>query len=170
MTDATEFLLPSLLAMDVYHRDVAGGLFREVDQKTKLIDTATPFSQARDDAVGFFAKAYSDGNKIYIVYRGTDDGSLQPTNILTKGVETLTSPNHGPLKDLFYGYPAAIGLITSLGGSYEDSQAIKAIKFYKQIAAGGGDKEIVIVGQSLGGGLAGIVGSIYHKTTYLYNP
>jgi hypothetical protein len=27
--DPKELLLPALLAMDVYHRDVAGGLFRE---------------------------------------------------------------------------------------------------------------------------------------------
>ena len=45
MTDATELLLPSLLAMDVYHRDVAGGRFNEVDQNMTVIDTATPFGK-----------------------------------------------------------------------------------------------------------------------------
>src|SRR5262249_41378090 len=132
MTDATELLLPSLLAMDVYHRDIAGGLYQELAQKETAIDTVTPFAAGRDDAIGFYAKAYSDGAKIYIVYRGTDDGSLIPKNIALEGLGTLTSTDHGPLKDLYFGYPTAIGLLTSLGLSYEQSQAIAAIKFYKQ--------------------------------------
>jgi hypothetical protein len=38
--------------MDVYHRDVAGGLFKEVDKKTEVTDTTTPSGKANDDATG----------------------------------------------------------------------------------------------------------------------
>jgi hypothetical protein len=152
--DATDLLLPSLLAMDVYHRDVAGGLYLEVDKRTTAIDTATPVDARANDVIGFYAKAYSVGDKIYISYRGTDDGSLVPGNLFgLPAAQTLASAAHAPLKDLYYGYPVAIGLLTSLGGSYENSQAIEAIKFYQKIRNSAGGKEIVVVGQSLGGGL-----------------
>jgi hypothetical protein len=74
--DASELLLPSLLGMDVYHRDQPGGLFSLVDSLPQ-IDGANPFANDVDKLkIGFFAKAYEKDGKTYIVYRGTDDGSL----------------------------------------------------------------------------------------------
>ena len=123
MADATpqELLLPVLLAMDVYHRNVEGGLFELVDSKTTSIDGVTPFGDpSSDTTTGFFAKAYTDGSTIYISYRGTDDGSLLPTNIAANGVSA-----NGPLKDLFYGYPIAVGAYMAINGS--TSQAVQAV-------------------------------------------
>jgi hypothetical protein len=87
---ARELLLPALLAMDVYHRDEIGGLRfatpnasgTTVDNLEGSIDTATPItgdlgnSGVDKSTIGFFAKTYTVGDKIYLVYRGTDDGAL----------------------------------------------------------------------------------------------
>lgn len=78
MATATELLLPALLAMDVYHRDVEGALFPLVNG-TPLPDGVTPFGEtANKTEVGFVAKAYEYKNTIYIAYRGADDGSPSP--------------------------------------------------------------------------------------------
>jgi hypothetical protein len=73
--DPSELLLPSLLGMDVYHRDVIGGLVSQVGG-LPFIDGATTVDVDYKSDIGFFAKAYVKDGKTYIVYRGTDDGSL----------------------------------------------------------------------------------------------
>jgi hypothetical protein len=72
---ATELLLPSLLGMDVYHRNVMGGLVSQVGSLPQ-IDGATSTRTDFQPNIGFFAKAYEKDGTTYIVYRGTDDGSL----------------------------------------------------------------------------------------------
>jgi hypothetical protein len=145
-----DYLLPALLAMDVYHRDVKGGLSSQVDLLTTSIDSAQPFDQAVNRDTGFFAKAYTDGNTIYISYRGTDDGSLDVAHNAGPIAQTLATG--APLRDLNFGYTAAIGWLSGLhsNGAY-DGQVIEAIKFYQQVKAQAGGMPIVVVGQSLGG-------------------
>ncbi len=76
MATATQLLLPALLAMDVYHRDVEEVLFDLVNG-LPLPDGVKPFGDVRKDLdIGFVAKAYEYKGTIYIAYRGTDDGSL----------------------------------------------------------------------------------------------
>lgn len=144
MTNATpqELLLSALLSMDVYHRDVVGGLIdlvKSVDNANGALDDVTPLETSRlqlSESIGFFAKAYEANGKIYIAYRGTDDGSLAPENIASS-VFNGTFGADGPLKDLYYGYPLAIGSLGNLGqvtgGFSYKSEAIEAIRFYKQI-------------------------------------
>ena len=102
-------LLPSLLAMDVYHRNADGGLHAVVDQKA-LPDGVTSFGSDSQPDIGFFAKAYKakDG-ALYISYRGTDDGSLDINSTGLAG---------GAFIDLKYGYPLTPGILrTVYGGS-----------------------------------------------------
>jgi hypothetical protein len=179
---ARELLLPALLAMDVYHRDAIGGLLNatpnasgtKVDDLGKSIDTATPMSgelgnSGEFSTIGFFAKSYTVGDKIYIVYRGTDDGALDVLNNPRQIGSTLVSEFTGAtpiVPDLYYGYPMAIGALSSLNiadassPTGYNSQAIQAVRYYKQVRDANPNKEIVIVGQSLGGGLAAFVGSL----------
>ncbi len=62
MTDANEFLIPALLSMDVYHRDLEGGLFSIVNDLPTSIDDVTPIGgddgKRVNAGIGFFAKAY----------------------------------------------------------------------------------------------------------------
>jgi hypothetical protein len=37
--DANELLIPALLSMDVYHRDVAGGMFKLLEAKNRIGDS-----------------------------------------------------------------------------------------------------------------------------------
>lgn len=86
MATAQSMLLPALLAMDVYHRYVDGGLRPTLDPKRTedpkkaslpLPDGVTSFGDVGDKpGIGFVAKAYEYKGTIYIAYRGTDDGSL----------------------------------------------------------------------------------------------
>jgi hypothetical protein len=194
MTSATdaarELLLPALLAMDVYHRDESGGLRAatpnasdtKINDLERSIDTATPLAGPLGNSglgslIGFFAKTYTVGDKIYIVYRGTDDGSLDVLNNLPQVTSTLGNMLGGTpaLPDLFYGYPMAIGMLSSLNlsdiasSTGYNSQAIAAVRYYKQVRDANPDNQIVVVGQSLGGALAGFVGALYGLTTYVYN-
>ena len=64
MATASNLLIPALLAMDVYHRYVPGGLFDLVDT-LPLPDGVTSFEQVGKDLdIGFVAKAYE--------YKGRD--------------------------------------------------------------------------------------------------
>src|SRR5713226_6697398 len=143
----TNDLFLAILAMDAYNR--TGGLSSQglILPNGTMLGNATILSGAggvlEDPSSGFFAQAYEfgDGTKV-ISYRGTDD-----------------------FLDMLYGWP--IGL-----AAYDATQAKLAAKFYQQVAAGGADTSnlkladlynanIELTGHSLGGGLAGFVGSLY---------
>jgi hypothetical protein len=127
---ARALLLPALLAMDVYHRDEKGGLRIatpnagniEVRNLESSLDTATPLGASPLTSgftgdIGFFAKTYTVDGKIYLVYRGTDDGSLDVLNNPRQIGSTLVSEFTGAtpiVPDLYYGYPMAIGALSSL--------------------------------------------------------
>ena len=97
---AGKLLLPVLLAMDVYHRDLKGGILPVMDGKETSIDQVAPLtgSLAKREIprIGFFAKTYSQGNTIYIVYRGTDDGSLDIEHNASQMEQTVLSSNGQP--------------------------------------------------------------------------
>lgn len=133
-------LLYALLSMDVYHRGVAGGLLGVVPDTQ--IDSTTRSAPTSDKTIGFFAQSYTYNGATIIVYRGTDDGSI---NFLENGLEP----------DSINGYSLSIGLSSN-------PQARAAIEFYQTFS--GTDSpataNIILVGQSLGGGLAGYVGAL----------
>lgn len=75
--DLKQLLLTELLAMDVYHRDVEGGLVSLVGGLPQ-IDGAVPVAVREDNPlkpIGFYAKAYQKDGTTYIVYRGTDQNA-----------------------------------------------------------------------------------------------
>lgn len=95
------------------------------------------------NAAGFYAVAYQlpDGS-IVISYRGTDPG-----------VEVADAIN---------GWGVALG-------SPFGAQAQLAIKFYQQIAQTFPGETISVTGHSLGGGLAGFVGSLFGLNGTLFD-
>jgi hypothetical protein len=109
---ANELLLPELLAMDVYHRNEIGGLKKFVNG-LPLIDGATSTRTDYREDIGFFAKAYEKDGTTYIVYRGTDDGSLDFGTNYAKIASQLSTPGGDtPFRDLYYGYTGAVGSLS----------------------------------------------------------
>ena len=142
----TNDLFLAILAMDAYNR--TGGVSSVgLEMPSMEIGNATvlsgPGNVLEDTATGFYAQAYelSDGSKV-ISYRGTDDS-----------------------RDAWYGWRVG-------AGSFTAAQAAEAAQFYQQVAAGSTntsnlsltnlyDADIALTGHSMGGGLAGLVGSLY---------
>ncbi len=103
---------------------------------------------ASDSATGFFARSYSTADEVVVAIRGT----------------TFTSQ-----EDMQANVALALG-IDPLGGPFADTptQASQALAFaFSQMEEG---KTLKVVGHSLGGGLAGIVGATLDVETYGFNP
>ncbi len=151
-------LFQAILAMDAYNRGYAEGLVvpgNNIGTVKLDLQSDTTLNEAARNA-SFFAQSYvidqpgiaglSVGQKI-ISYRGTDDFILDP----------------------LYGW--TIGAL----GSYNAAQAILAAEFFQQVVGNGdtsnlqltdlNNANIILTGHSLGGGLAGLVGSIYGQQT-----
>jgi hypothetical protein len=82
-TPPQDYLLPALLAMDVYHRDVIGGLSSQLTDLTTSIDTTQPLDQDQNEAIGFFAKETIVGRmidpEVLAKLRGAEQASSAPT-------------------------------------------------------------------------------------------
>jgi hypothetical protein len=135
-------LFLAILAMDSYNRVDAPGLTVEGDE----IGTATLRTDLLPEGwqdASFFAQAYTLANgKTVISYRGTDDVVAD----------------------------AATGF--GLGVGDEDStQGKLAAQFYRAVNGDSIDPNpnIILTGHSLGGGLAGFVGTIYGAQFKLFD-
>jgi RTX calcium-binding nonapeptide repeat (4 copies) len=141
-------LMLSILAMDSYNRGYSPGIAGLSDNAGTNIGNATivarSSSQAGSDAVsaGFYALSYSWNRQTVISYRGTDD------------VGILSGAS-----DFWRGW------ITGAGHLVPGGQAQLAIDFYNSAASG----NVILTGHSLGGGLAGFVGSFTHDPTLIFD-
>lgn len=113
-----------------------------------------------DDSQGFVARVVSgpDG-RIYVVLRGTDFGtifnvSLQQQTIFGFDKEDL-------LND------ALLGAGTTLPSQFDDALALTQAVIDQ---LGGDRSKVVVVGQSLGGGLAGLVSGVLNVESYIFDP
>lgn len=141
-------LFLAILGMDSYDRRYRNGLFNlpVVYNQTK-IGNATIIADKGDDsaiASSFYAIAYELNGERIISYRGTDD---TPRNALS-------------------GFRVGVGSAT-------EKQAQLAVEFYNAVlGSGGGDPRlanIALTGHSMGGGLAGFVGSLYNRPGVLFD-
>lgn len=161
-------LMKAILAMDAYNRGYGAGIdtLPSSTNGSARIGNATIVATSSslvdsngnpniDDNIGFYAIAYdldgvAGGEKV-ISYRGTDDFD-GPADLLTS-------------KDVFHGW--------SLGaGNTASEQGRMAVQFYKSVAGTSIDPraaDISLTGHSLGGGLAGYVGSLYAKTATAFD-
>lgn len=137
----------AIIAMDSYNRGYNPGIVltgtQLGDATLTLNSTSIPNSQ--DD--GFFAQAYDWNGETIISYRGTDDIDNLLDFVLSD--------------DVRYGW--------TLGGGYCSApQGELAIKFYNYVKAST-TNNIELTGHSLGGGLAGYVGSLYGEEALLFD-
>ncbi|WP_395174946.1 MAG: Mbeg1-like protein [Labrenzia sp.] len=131
----------AILSMDSYQR----GAGRDPSDVTApFTDLEVPLPVGSADA-GFSATAYLVNGKAVISYRGTD------TPVFSWDF----------LDDVWNGY--GVG-----AGSPEGKQAELAIKFYQSVRDQG-YTDIVLTGHSLGGGLAGMVASIYGEEAVIFD-
>ncbi len=157
-------LFKAILAMDSYNRGYDQSIALPIVLNTTKIGNATIIAQSDVSSngnafgAGFYAVAYdlddldgvAGGEKV-ISYRGTDDFD---------GVADLFSS-----KDVAYGWILGAGSTTS-------SQGKMALQFYQDVAGVGIDPRtanISLTGHSLGGGLAGYVGTLYNKNAVIYD-
>lgn len=163
--DPNSPLFKALLSMDSYNRGYLpaisgmGGVGSTLGAYTVLMDSSVlenGAQQRKDIPIGFYAVAYQyvDANnqtQTVISYRGTDE-DITPLAL-----------------DVVNGYGVGAGNAATL-------QSRMAIELYKQVAAtinpGNPDPyaaNISVTGHSMGGGFAGLVGAIYHKSGVLFD-
>jgi hypothetical protein len=144
----TSDLFLAILAMDAYNR--TGGDVETVGLAVQggSIGDATLGPPRGDNASGFFAQSYIWKGKTVISYRGTDQ-------IFT---------GNGVGGDLVNGWVTG-------GGAYNSAQARLAAQFYLSLNHGipSSNPNIILTGHSLGGGLAGFVGSIYGDSATIFD-
>lgn len=144
-------LMHAILAMDAYNRGYGAGIaglneavgtqIGNASITKRLQDVSATF-EPNSQAAGFYALAYDWNGQRVISYRGTNlVGNLPAAN------------------DVVNGWP--IGL-----GSPAASQGLLAAQFYRNIVGGEENlfnADVTLTGHSLGGGLAGLLASIYGR-------
>ncbi|MDK4715913.1 hypothetical protein [Rhizobium sp. CNPSo 4039] len=144
----TDDLMNAILAMNAYDF----GANKTLDGSQNMqVGNWTVENVAPSNDHNFSAVEYVNGSDYEISYRGTTD---------VLGSELLDG-------DLWNGW--TIG-----GGSDEAADVNSAISFYQSVLqtvkdSGGTSANITLTGHSLGGGLSGLVGSIYGVKAYLFD-
>ncbi|MFA5990133.1 MAG: hypothetical protein WC803_11075 [Sphingomonas sp.] len=154
----------SILALDAYNRgsvqgvnDLPVGAIGGAIITTNSSNLLNP----EEDNTGFFGVAYSWNGQTIISYRGTD-AALSFNSVS----EFLSSPL---TRDIWNGW--------TLGGGFSGaSQGQLAIRFYQDVTGRtlydtdvDGQPAPILVGHSLGGGLAGFVGSLSDNRAYVFD-
>ncbi|BAI95442.1 hypothetical protein Sj15T_32430 [Sphingobium sp. TA15] len=144
-------LFLSILAMDAYNRGPGGHriALNTVNGITQIGDAVILGTSDPNDEVstGFSAVSYSYNGDIIISYRGTDD-----TNIFD------------PSSDIWNGW--------SIGAGFIGNQAEQALDYYTEVtglSSTATASNVVLTGQSLGGGLAGFVSAVSGSNAVLFD-
>jgi hypothetical protein len=114
---------------------------------------------------GFVGMIVRQGSKYVVVFRGTDAGNATFPDVAWSIVNGSAPSSHIDNLDMLQN--KAMG-----SGTYDPaSQAANALALADiAIQLAGGVSNVVVTGQSLGGGLAGIVGAVTGADAYLVSP
>ena len=146
-------LFKAILAMDSYNRGYLPGISglggvntglgsARIIRESDTLDTSAEF------AAGFYAVTYQlQSGERAISFRGTDVDIFSVSGLTT---------------DVWNGYGVATG-------RPHGKQAKMALEYYQTDAQGVAGANISLTGHSLGGGLAGLVGSVYLKPALLFD-
>jgi hypothetical protein len=193
MATVTGIALYAALCSDVYHhndidqwinlKDIDGTLLpgnalNAPDVAANLV--LAGFTAAPDGFYytpnGFGARLVLDGDKYIIVYRGTDFDTLKwpevkaslNASFLNREAATGYNPPSTDKNDI-----GDIVADVQIGGGawHKDDQAQDAIKFAQTVLGFVSDpSKVIVTGQSLGGGLAGIVSAKFAIKSYVFDP
>jgi hypothetical protein len=154
----------AILAMDSYNRgynpSIAVPVATSIGTAQILDDSTERLGISRTSAVGFYASAYNWNGQTVISYRGT--------NFDLSDGEDITDSS--AFRDIYNGWSVGAGFSSG-------SQAGLAIEFYQAVAGvttpyyliENPAASTILVGHSLGGGLAGFVGSLTYEISYGYD-
>lgn len=143
-------LMQAILAMDVYHQGSNGLNHGQTEIGTATLNKQSDISaESQEVAAGFYAAAYNWNGTTVISYRGTDQ-----------------------LSDVWNGW-------ISGAGDWTTDQVRLAAEFYQSVFAPTipeiydptdlTTNSVIFTGHSLGGGLAGLMASIYGRTATVFD-
>ena len=136
------------------------------DKDNKGYETEYQFLESsanKDSAEGFFGAAFEKDNKVIIAFRGTNPLNNQNSESLLKSLKQTTRD----LEDDWSVLSNRWGISNKPMPQYKE-----ALEFAKAIKQKYGiDKEIIITGHSLGGGMAQLVGiALGHQVISFESP
>ncbi|MDR4487071.1 MAG: hypothetical protein R3B83_06045 [Nitrospirales bacterium] len=146
-------LMYAILAMDSYDREYNPGILLSGSN----IGTASIGSEellpAASQSAGFYAVAYQWNDDSIISYRGTDNPGLWADDIAGGS-------------DVWNGYGLGVGSPYAEQGrlAAEFYQAVTGTQISDPLA-----ESATLTGHSLGGGLAGLIGALYHEDAVLFD-
>ncbi len=145
-------LLYAILAMDSYNRGDDGTQIAPDSSSIANLEIINNSDDTEDTGLSFFASAYKDT-------KGTTDTSDDEIIISYRGTDS-------PL-DMVTGW-------TTGAGAWASIQAIKGTSFLYNIIENDTENDpfnanVSFTGHSLGGGLAGLMGSVYGKEAIIFN-
>ena len=146
-------LMYAILAMDSYDREYNPGILLSGSN----IGTASIGSEellpAASQSAGFYAVAYQWNDDSIISYRGTDNPGLWADDIAGGS-------------DVWNGYGLGVGSPYAEQGrlAAEFYQAVTGTQISDPLA-----ESATLTGHSLGGGLAGLIGALYHEDAILFD-
>ncbi|MCB9709578.1 MAG: hypothetical protein H6749_00135 [Nitrospiraceae bacterium] len=146
-------LMYAILAMDSYDREYNPGILLSGSN----IGTASIGSEellpAASQSAGFYAVAYQWNDDSIISYRGTDNPGLWADDIAGGS-------------DVWNGYGLGVGSPYAEQGrlAAEFYQAVTGTQISDPLA-----ESATLTGHPLGGGLAGLIGALYHEDAVLFD-
>ncbi|MCG8432742.1 MAG: hypothetical protein MJA83_01775, partial [Gammaproteobacteria bacterium] len=111
---------------------------------------------------GFVARVVKEGSGFVVVFRGVDTATLSAAELGS----ALTGEHNRERVD---GHD--ITQVVAMGiGTIAESQAADALNLTKAVIDFAGSENVVVVGQSLGGGLAGVVSAVHNVSGVAFAP
>lgn len=177
----------AILAMDSYNRGYGSGIKNLENAGHLGIWELLPDSENRPTIIGgfsagFYAIAYRNAStdETVISYRGTDFNlGLPIKSLIVDPASLFVDPDRGG-SDLLNGYGIGFGLAGTGSMTLEWSGAVTlatvtarqgelAEAFYDAVAATAPSGSIKLTGHSLGGGLAGYVGTVAGSNSIVFD-